>query len=111
MGPHQRPKFLERDPRFHLLVSSPVDLDELVRASRIVLDSCGGGTVALRAVGQRALSGSDPDWMRYFGQAGPDMGGGAAGEATADNDRVWFAGHVAPWCGSARTSTSGVVVA
>ncbi|HEY0018299.1 MAG TPA: MG2 domain-containing protein [Longimicrobium sp.] len=73
VGPHSAPRFLTRELRFFLLMSSGVEPAELAGVARLALDaSCGGGTVALRGVGARRIGGDDPEWVRYFGVTGND---------------------------------------
>jgi uncharacterized protein YfaS (alpha-2-macroglobulin family) len=74
VGPHQAPRFLEREPRFFVLVSSAIDPDELAERARLELDPpCGGpSTVALRGVRTRRIGEDDPEWLRYHGAQSND---------------------------------------
>jgi uncharacterized protein YfaS (alpha-2-macroglobulin family) len=74
VGPHLRPRFLEPEPRFFVLVSSAADPAELAAAAHVALPpTCGGpATIALRGVGARALGDEDPRWVQYFGATGND---------------------------------------
>ncbi|HEX8319173.1 MG2 domain-containing protein [Longimicrobium sp.] len=74
VGPHAAPQFLEREPRFFVLVSSAVEPGALAAASHVAMEKpCGGvSRVALRGVGARPIGEDDPEWLRYFGATGND---------------------------------------
>ncbi|HZG42983.1 MAG TPA: Ig-like domain-containing protein, partial [Longimicrobium sp.] len=80
VGPHAEPQFLEREPRFFVLVSSGVEPGALAAASHVsMVKPCGGvSRVALRGVSARPIGEGDPEWLRYFG---------ATGHAAADDLR------------------------
>jgi alpha-2-macroglobulin len=68
VGEHQRPRHVTLEPELSVLVDGPVEPAALAALSRIELTSaCGGGTVALRAVGERPLGPDDEGTLLHAG--------------------------------------------
>ena len=81
VGPNGSPRFLPREPRFRVLLSSTFDPRDLATARVEPDTSCHGGTpVRLRLAGQRRMGKDDPEWFRYYGSSG--------GDSTRDMRRV-----------------------
>lgn len=72
VGRHGRALHLPERPVFSILVSAPVDPERVAVRSAVRLSAvCGGGEVAMRAVGVREVTDEAPAVLQYTGYRGP----------------------------------------